>query len=136
MALLPARTRALDSAQVAVWDLPADPAVVSTARQYATERLTGWGPDEAAFVTELVAGEPVTNVIRYGGAPIQLRLIRDRTLISNCFDAVTGSDSTDSLGRPSRPASDGTSAPGHPVVTRKGNAPRVPSCLALFPSDP
>ncbi|WP_326720111.1 SpoIIE family protein phosphatase [Streptomyces sp. NBC_00243] len=91
VALLLARTRALDSEQVAVWDLPADPAVVSTARQYATERLTGWGLDEAAFVTELVVSELVTNAIRYGGAPIQLRLIRDRTLICEVSDASSTS---------------------------------------------
>ncbi|WP_369249886.1 SpoIIE family protein phosphatase [Streptomyces sp. R41] len=91
VALLLARTRALDTAQVAVWDLPADPAVVATARQYATERLTDWGLDEAAFVTELVVSELVTNAIRYGGAPIQLRLIRDRTLICEVSDASSTS---------------------------------------------
>ncbi|MFD5078975.1 SpoIIE family protein phosphatase [Streptomyces sp. NPDC058371] len=87
VALLLARTRALDAGQVAVWDLPADPAVVATARQNATEQLARWGLDEAAFVTELVVSELVTNAIRYGGTPIQLRLIRDRTLICEVSDA-------------------------------------------------
>jgi PAS domain S-box-containing protein len=91
VALLLARTRALDTGQVAVWDLPADPAVVATARQYATERLTDWGLDEAAFVTELVVSELVTNAIRYGGSPIQLRLIRDRALICEVSDASSTS---------------------------------------------
>ncbi|MEU8978082.1 SpoIIE family protein phosphatase [Streptomyces sp. NPDC058467] len=91
VALLLARTRALDTGQVAVWDLPADPAVVAAARQHATERLTEWGLDEAAFVTELVVSELVTNAIRYGGAPIQLRLIRDRTLICEVSDASSTS---------------------------------------------
>ncbi|WP_327432579.1 SpoIIE family protein phosphatase [Streptomyces sp. NBC_01236] len=91
VALLLARTRGLDTGQVAVWDLPADPAVVATARQYATEQLTAWGLDEAAFVTELVVSELVTNAIRYGGAPIQLRLIRDRTLICEVSDASSTS---------------------------------------------
>ncbi|MBG0857460.1 SpoIIE family protein phosphatase [Streptomyces spinoverrucosus] len=91
VALLIARTRALDAGQVAVWDLPADPAMVATARQYATEQLTRWGLDEAAFVTELVVSELVTNAIRYGGAPIQLRLIRDRTLICEVSDASSTS---------------------------------------------
>ncbi|MFD7281601.1 SpoIIE family protein phosphatase [Streptomyces sp. NPDC059862] len=91
VALLVARTRALDADQVAVWDLPADPAQVGTARQRATEQLTRWGLDETAFVTELVVSELVTNAIRYGGAPIQLRLIRDRTLICEVSDASSTS---------------------------------------------
>jgi hypothetical protein len=81
VALLIARTRTLHADQVAAWDLPSDPPVVSEARRLAAEQLTEWGLDEAAFVTELVVSELVTNAIRYGGAPIQLRLIRDRTLI-------------------------------------------------------
>ncbi|MFF4349667.1 SpoIIE family protein phosphatase [Streptomyces sp. NPDC001530] len=91
VALLLARTRALDTGQVAVWDLPADPAVVATARQNATEQLADWGLDEAAFVTELVVSELVTNAIRYGGAPIQLRLIRNRALICEVSDASSTS---------------------------------------------
>ncbi len=91
VALLIARTRALDADQVAVWDVPADPAMVATARQHATDQLTSWGLDEAAFVTELVVSELVTNAIRYGGAPIQLRLIRDRALICEVSDASSTS---------------------------------------------
>ncbi|GAA3799222.1 SpoIIE family protein phosphatase [Streptomyces phyllanthi] len=91
VALLIARTRALDAEQVAVWDLPADPAVVADSRQYATEQLTRWGLEEAAFVTELVVSELVTNAIRYGGSPIQLRLIRDRSLICEVSDASSTS---------------------------------------------
>ncbi|MER6347126.1 SpoIIE family protein phosphatase [Streptomyces sp. NPDC001595] len=87
VALLVARTRALDADQFAVWDLPADPAEVATARQHVTEQLQRWGLEEAAFVTELVASELVTNAIRYGGAPIQLRLIRDHALICEVSDA-------------------------------------------------
>ena len=43
VALLIARTRALDSDQVATWDLPADPAIVADARRKVAERLAGWG---------------------------------------------------------------------------------------------
>ncbi|MEW2399697.1 SpoIIE family protein phosphatase [Streptomyces sp. NPDC046862] len=91
VALLIARTRALDEEQVAVWDLPSDPAMVATARRHASEQLTLWGLDEAAFVTELVVSELVTNAIRYGGSPIQLRLIRDRSLICEVSDASSTS---------------------------------------------
>ncbi|WNZ06871.1 SpoIIE family protein phosphatase [Streptomyces sp. 11x1] len=91
VALLLARTRALDAEQVAVWNLTDDPALVAGARKLATDQLKGWGLEEAAFVTELVVSELVTNAIRYGGAPIQLRLIRDRTLICEVSDASSTS---------------------------------------------
>ncbi|WP_190033821.1 ATP-binding SpoIIE family protein phosphatase [Streptomyces fructofermentans] len=91
VALLLARTRVLDAGQVAVWDLESDPAVVGTARQYASDQLAAWGLEEAAFVTELVVSELVTNAIRYGGSPIQLRLIRERSLICEVSDASSTS---------------------------------------------
>ena len=49
-------------------------------------RLTGWGLDDAAFITGLVVSELVTNAIRHAKSPIQLRLIRDRTLICEVSD--------------------------------------------------
>ncbi|WP_190203710.1 SpoIIE family protein phosphatase [Streptomyces fumanus] len=91
VALLLARTRALGADQVATWDVPPDPARVAAVRQSATDRLTAWGLDETAFVTELVVSELVTNAIRHGEPPIQLRLIRDRTLICEVSDASSTS---------------------------------------------
>jgi anti-sigma regulatory factor (Ser/Thr protein kinase) len=41
------------------------------------------------FVTELVVSELVTNAIRYGRPPIELRLIHDRTLICEVSDGST-----------------------------------------------
>ncbi|MEU9446986.1 hypothetical protein AB0D42_40535 [Streptomyces sp. NPDC048304] len=38
------------------------------------------------FPTELIVGEPVTNAVRYGGAPVGLRLIRDQRLICEVSD--------------------------------------------------
>ncbi|MET7688139.1 SpoIIE family protein phosphatase [Streptomyces sp. NPDC005483] len=87
VALLIARTRALDAAHVATWDVPPEPSAVAETRRNACRQLAAWGLDEAAFVTELVVSELVTNAIRYGGAPIQLRLIRDRNLICEVSDA-------------------------------------------------
>ncbi|WP_371569469.1 SpoIIE family protein phosphatase [Streptomyces canus] len=87
VALLLARTRALHADQVAAWSLPSDPAIVADARAQVTRQLTAWGLEEAAFVTELVVSELVTNAIRYGAVPIGLRLIRDRTLICEVSDA-------------------------------------------------
>ncbi|MEV0177437.1 SpoIIE family protein phosphatase [Streptomyces sp. NPDC050803] len=91
VALLLARTRTLGSDQVARRDVPSDPAEVAAARQWATEQLAAWGLDEAAFVTELVVSELVTNAIRYGEPPVQLRLIRDRSLICEVSDGSSTS---------------------------------------------
>lgn len=74
VALLLARTRALDTSQVATWDLPPDPAPVAGARAEAMARLAEWRLPDVAFTAELGVSELVTNAIRYGQPPIQLRL--------------------------------------------------------------
>ncbi|MFF3752215.1 SpoIIE family protein phosphatase [Streptomyces sp. NPDC002018] len=86
VALLLARTHALDASQVVTWELSCDPAVVGRARGDVSAQLTDWGLDEAVFTTELVVSELVTNAIRYAQAPIQLRLIHDRSLICEVSD--------------------------------------------------
>ncbi|WP_306955163.1 SpoIIE family protein phosphatase [Streptomyces sp. B4I13] len=91
VALLLARTRALGADRVATWDVVPDPAHVAETRQAATEQLAAWGLEEAAFVTELVVSELVTNAIRYGTPPIRLRLIRDRSLICEVSDGSSTS---------------------------------------------
>ncbi|GGU39741.1 SpoIIE family protein phosphatase [Streptomyces lavendofoliae] len=86
-ALLLVRTRTLDNHEVAAWDLADDPAAVGRARTLATGQVDAWGLDgELSFTTELVVSELVTNAIRYASGPIQLRLIRDRTLICEVSD--------------------------------------------------
>ncbi|GCB43741.1 serine phosphatase rsbU [Streptomyces sp. NL15-2K] len=87
IALLIARTHALDARHVASWDLPADPAIVAQARKLVTAQLAAWDLTEASFVTELVISELVTNAIRHAAPPIQLRLIHDRHLICEVSDA-------------------------------------------------
>ncbi|QDN82778.1 SpoIIE family protein phosphatase [Streptomyces sp. S1A1-7] len=86
VALLVARTRTLDSGRVATWDLPADPAAVAGARGEVSRRLAKWGLQEVSFTAELVVSELVTNAIRYGGPPLQLRLIQDTVLICEVSD--------------------------------------------------
>jgi anti-sigma regulatory factor (Ser/Thr protein kinase) len=86
-ALMLVRTRALPADRVATWDIPADPAMVASARKLATDQLRAWGLTGAEFITELVVSELVTNAIRHGAPPIQLRLIRDDTLICEVTDA-------------------------------------------------
>ncbi|MFG2602594.1 SpoIIE family protein phosphatase [Streptomyces sp. NPDC048514] len=87
VALLLARTRGLPASRVATWEVPDDPALVAPIRKQVVERLDAWGLGEAAFTTELVVSELVTNAIRYGARPIRLRLIHDAsTLICEVSD--------------------------------------------------
>ncbi|MFF5017005.1 SpoIIE family protein phosphatase [Streptomyces sp. NPDC001165] len=88
IALLVARTRALHADRVAAWELDSDPSVVARARKHTSDQLSAWGLDEATFTTELMVSELVTNAIRYGRPPIQLRLIhQDSTLICEVYDS-------------------------------------------------
>jgi PAS domain S-box-containing protein len=88
VALLLARTQGLPPSRVASWDIPADPALVAPIRKQVVEQLDVWGLSMAAFTTELVVSELVTNAIRYGAHPIGLRLIHDTaTLICEVSDA-------------------------------------------------
>ncbi|MGW1617881.1 SpoIIE family protein phosphatase [Streptomyces sp. NPDC002172] len=84
--LLLARTSALDTAKVRTWQLPQHPAAVAGARKMACEQLEAWGLTDAAFATELIVSELVTNAVRYGDGPIALRLIRDAALICEVSD--------------------------------------------------
>ncbi|MGR4877990.1 SpoIIE family protein phosphatase [Streptomyces sp. LARHCF249] len=87
-ALLLVRTRILGRHQVALWELTADPQAVGRARAAASEQVRAWGLDDLVFTTELVVSELVTNAIRHAAAgPIQLRLIRDQTLICEVSDS-------------------------------------------------
>ncbi|MFG3107161.1 ATP-binding SpoIIE family protein phosphatase [Streptomyces tendae] len=87
VALLVARTRALDPDHVTAINLPSDPAAVSGARRFASDVLAAWGLEEMSFTTELAVSELVTNAIRYGKSPIQLRLILQSTLTCEVSDA-------------------------------------------------
>ncbi|WP_399887166.1 SpoIIE family protein phosphatase [Streptomyces sp. BBFR51] len=90
--LLLARTHALSQEHVADWTLPADASVVGTARRLVDRQLAAWGLDEAAYTTELVVSELVTNAIRYGKGPVRLRLIHDSgRLLTEVTDANSAS---------------------------------------------
>ncbi len=86
IALLVARTRVLDAAHVADWDVPADPSAVAQVRAAAVRKLVEWDLADAAFTAELILSELVTNAIRYASGPIRVRLIRDRSLICEVSD--------------------------------------------------
>jgi anti-sigma regulatory factor (Ser/Thr protein kinase) len=103
--VLLARTRTLSPNQVASWELPSDPAVVSTARSLVVRQLTQWGLQDLATATELIVSELVTNAIRHGTGPIRLRLIRHQLLTcevsdtSNSLPRVRHARTTDEGGR-------------------------------------
>ncbi|MFP8960457.1 sodium/proline symporter PutP [Streptomyces nanhaiensis] len=90
-ALLLARTRVLDSTQVASWELPREPAVVADARTLVAGQLSEWGMDDLLFTTELIVSELVTNAIRHAAGPITLRLIREHALICEVSDGSSTS---------------------------------------------
>ncbi|MGW1257749.1 SpoIIE family protein phosphatase [Streptomyces sp. NPDC002513] len=84
--LVLARTRVLSEDRIASWTFPSDPAIVATARTLVDRQLASWGLGALSFTTELVISELVTNAIRYARGTIQVRLIRDRTLICEVTD--------------------------------------------------
>ncbi|WP_369262171.1 SpoIIE family protein phosphatase [Streptomyces sp. R35] len=85
--LLLARTRPFPADRVATWQLDDDPTAPATARRLARAQLRAWNVDEdAAYNTGLIVSELVTNVVRYGSPPLELRLINDRTLTCEVRD--------------------------------------------------
>jgi serine phosphatase RsbU (regulator of sigma subunit)/anti-sigma regulatory factor (Ser/Thr protein kinase)/PAS domain-containing protein len=91
VALIVARTRALPADHIAEWQVPNDPAAVGEVRASVSRRLTAWGLEELTFSTELILSELVTNAIRYGADPINVRVLLDRTLICEVFDSSSTS---------------------------------------------
>lgn len=89
VALLLIRARGLGRDRLASWKLPSDPAIVAESRRRIRERLTAWELEDAAFITELVVSELVTNAIRHATGPIRLRLIKDQTLTCEVSDGST-----------------------------------------------
>ncbi|WP_431982216.1 SpoIIE family protein phosphatase [Streptomyces qinglanensis] len=77
VALLVARIRRLAPDQVAKWQVDPDPAAVAPVRAACAARLREWGLEEIGHTTELILSELITNAIRYGKEPIQVRLLHD-----------------------------------------------------------
>ena len=90
-ALLVARTRLLDPKDVAEWEVPADPAAVAPLRAACAQRIRDWGLDDAAFASELVISELVTNALRYGVPPVRIRLLRGHSLTCEVSDGSSTS---------------------------------------------
>ncbi|MGW4510055.1 SpoIIE family protein phosphatase [Streptomyces sp. NPDC004436] len=87
-AVLFARTRAFPTENVATWHLQAAPTAAAVARHHVRRQLTTWNVhEELAPSTELIVSELVTNAVRYGLPPLEMRLIHDRTLTCELRDA-------------------------------------------------
>lgn len=87
IALLMARIQGLPTEAVGDWRLPREPRSVGRARELARGQLTSWGLEDLVDTTELLVSELVTNALRYGEGEIRLRLLRDRTLVCEVWDA-------------------------------------------------
>ncbi|MFI8091230.1 SpoIIE family protein phosphatase [Streptomyces sp. NPDC086080] len=91
IALIVARTRALSADRIAEWPVPSDPAAVGEVRAAVSRKLAEWGLEALTFGTELILSELVTNALRYGGSPIQVRMLHDRNLICEVYDSSSTS---------------------------------------------
>ncbi|MER7825544.1 SpoIIE family protein phosphatase [Streptomyces sp. NPDC096097] len=91
IALLIADTRRLEADRIAEWEVPGEASAVSRVRNAGAAQLAAWGLDEISFTTELILSELITNAIRYGSAPVRVRLLRDRTLICEVSDGSSTS---------------------------------------------
>ncbi len=87
IALIVARTRALPAGRIAEWPVPSDPAAVGELRAAVVRKLAEWGLEELSFGTELILSELVTNAMRHGAPPIQVRMLYERHLICEVYDS-------------------------------------------------
>ncbi|BAU85812.1 serine phosphatase rsbU [Streptomyces laurentii] len=87
IALLMARIQGLPSEAVGDWRLPREPRSVGRARELARAQLTAWELEPLVDTVELLVSELVTNALRYGEGEIRLRLLRERTLVCEVWDA-------------------------------------------------
>ncbi|KOU27626.1 PAS/PAC sensor protein [Streptomyces sp. WM6373] len=87
IALLMARVQGLPLDAVGDWQLPREARSVGRARELARAKLPAWGLEGLLDTTELLVSELVTNALRYGEGEIRLRLLLDRTLVCEVWDA-------------------------------------------------
>jgi PAS domain S-box-containing protein len=87
IALLMARIQGLPADAVGDWRLPREPRSVGRARELARAQLIAWDLEPLVDTLELLVSELVTNAMRYGEGEIRLRLLRDRTLVCEVWDA-------------------------------------------------
>ena len=88
VALLVARLGGLPGDRVAGWTFTAERQVVRRARRKVRETLRSWDLPELADRAELLVSELVTNAVRYARGPIEVRLVRGRSLLVEVTDPV------------------------------------------------
>ncbi|MEZ0107742.1 serine phosphatase RsbU (regulator of sigma subunit)/anti-sigma regulatory factor (Ser/Thr protein kinase) [Catenulispora sp. EB89] len=87
VALLAARLKGIPAENIANWLLSPLPPTVPKARRLVRQAMAEWDlPDGVRETTELLATELVTNAVRYAHGPIELRLLRTRTLLCEVRD--------------------------------------------------
>ncbi|MGW8884728.1 SpoIIE family protein phosphatase [Streptomyces sp. NPDC055749] len=87
-ALLLTRTGTVPESHVATWELKHDRTTPAVARALVRGQLEAWQLDEeSAYATELIVSELITNAVRYGTPPLQLRLLLDTTLTCEVHDS-------------------------------------------------
>ncbi|WP_432145469.1 SpoIIE family protein phosphatase [Streptomyces sp. bgisy084] len=87
IALLMARVQGLPKDAVGDWNLAPEARSVARARELARDQLTDWGLQDLVDTTELLVSELVTNALRHGHGEIRLRLLLDRSLVCEVWDA-------------------------------------------------
>lgn len=87
IALLMARVHGLPKDAVGDWSLAPEARSVARARELARDQLTDWGLQDLVDTTELLVSELVTNALRHGHGEIRLRLLLDRSLVCEVWDA-------------------------------------------------
>ncbi|WP_338672726.1 SpoIIE family protein phosphatase [Streptomyces sp. SCSIO 30461] len=87
IALLMARVQGMPTEAVGDWRLPREPRSVGRARELTRAQLVAWDLEPLVDTVELLVSELVTNALRYGEGEIRLRLLRDRTLVCEVWDA-------------------------------------------------
>ncbi|MGW0086262.1 SpoIIE family protein phosphatase [Streptomyces sp. NPDC003393] len=95
--VLAARTHTFSGSNVAFWDLGADFAAVSEAREHVSQTLAEWGLEDTVPTTQLIASELVTNALRHARPPVRLRLILHGTGLT--CEVSDGSTTSPHLGR-------------------------------------
>jgi hypothetical protein len=96
--------------------------------------VSAWGLSELEFTTELIVGELVTNAIRYGDAPFELRLIETDTIICEVSDAGS-TGPTPAAGPRLRRGRTRTTARRRPGRRALGAAARPPPARRSGPSN-
>jgi anti-sigma regulatory factor (Ser/Thr protein kinase) len=86
IALLLARVRDLTPEETRAWTFPAEPSMVREARRLVRVALAEWGLPVMRDNSELLVSELLTNAVSHARAPIEVRLMRGRSLVIEVTD--------------------------------------------------